>query len=123
LYIAGEGEFLAVGGGEVDIEHLDGAEFIDQFAHRQPWRFESEFVAQARLHAVCQERDEEVGLDPVFALVINRAYCQVVLQAFESCLYFHQLEVKLPEFGRLGAGQIRPQQVAAFSAAAPAGAS
>jgi hypothetical protein len=51
------------------------------------------------------------------ALMEDRADCQIAFQIVERRFHFHQLQIKLPQLRRVGAGEVRAQQVAAFTSA------
>ncbi len=59
-------------------------------------------MLQDDLNAVSDERDEDVGFDAVFALVIDRPHRQIAFQLFEGGFDFAQLQVELPELGGIG---------------------
>ena len=75
--ISGEDKLAAVGGREMHIEHLQGAELIQCLAGSKARCFEPKSVLQDDLNAVSDERDEDVGFDAVFALVIDRPHRQI----------------------------------------------
>jgi hypothetical protein len=54
--------------------------------------------------------------DPFFQLVKDRPQTQIIFQVFEGRFDLRQLNIELPQAGRLLAGEIAAQQVAPFSA-------
>jgi hypothetical protein len=67
------------------------------------------------VQAVGQERHEDVRLDALLDLVVDRAQVQIVLHGLEGGLDFDELDVEPPQFGRVFAGEIGAQQIAAFA--------
>jgi hypothetical protein len=66
-------------------------------------------MAQRDVQAVGEECDEDVRLDPSLELVEDRADAQIAFEGLECFLDRHQLQVVLPEFRRIGLGQVRTQ--------------
>jgi hypothetical protein len=54
---------------------------------------------QGDAQAVAEERDEDVGLNPVLELVVDRPQVQVGLERPERLLDADQLHVPLPQYG------------------------
>ena len=69
----------------MNIDHLDGSELLKRAARSQSWRQCMQATLQRDLQAISQERDEDVGFDPVFVLMEDRPYRQIALQILE-CL-------------------------------------
>lgn len=63
LGVAGQQQFASIGGGQMDVDHLHGGEFLQHTARRQPGRQGVEPALQRDVQAVSQERNEDVGLD------------------------------------------------------------
>ena len=59
----------AVGGGELDIEHLYVGHFLEHGPGRQPGSQHLEAGTQGDMQAVGQEADEDVRLDPALELM------------------------------------------------------
>jgi hypothetical protein len=87
LSISSEDKLPAVGGREMHIEHLHGAELIQRLAGREARCFESKPVLQGDLNAVGKESDEDVGFDAVFALMIDRPHRQIALAGSVSLMF------------------------------------
>ena len=66
------------------------------------------------MQAIGDERDEEVRLDPGFALMEDRADREVVLELLEGLFDLGELHIVLPERRGVFVGQVRAQQVAAL---------
>ena len=68
----------------------------------------SQPLLQGNLQAVGQERDKDVGFNPLIGLVIDRADCEIPLQFLECLLHFDQLQVERPELRRIATCHVRP---------------
>ena len=73
--------------------------------------------AQRDVQAIGQEGDEDVRLDALLELMVDRAQLQIVLQVLEGGLDLDELDVELPQLGRVPSAQIGAQEVAAFAPA------
>jgi len=82
--VAAEDQSSAVGGREVDVEHLDGGESVEHGAGREAGGQGPEPGAKRDVQAISQEGDEDVSLDALLQLVVDRPQLQVVLQIFEG---------------------------------------
>jgi hypothetical protein len=69
------------------------------------------------VQAVGQEGDEDVRFDTMLKLVVDRAELQIVHEILERGLDLDELDIELPQLGRILVVQIGAQQVAAFAAA------
>jgi hypothetical protein len=58
------------------------------------------------VQAVGEERDEDVRLDALFALMVDRAQVQVVLHGLEGRFDFDELDIELPQLGGVLPAQI-----------------
>jgi len=65
-----------------------------------------QLLAQGDVQAVGEERDKDVGLDPLLVLVEDRADGQITFERFEGSLDLDELQVELPEFRRIGLGEV-----------------
>src|SRR5580704_137286 len=63
----------AVGGREMHVEHLDSCELVEHGSRREARRQRLEPGAQGDVQAVGQEGDEDVRLDAVLELMVDRA--------------------------------------------------
>src|SRR5262245_49721515 len=91
----------AVGGGEENIEHLDFGELVEDRLGCEavgPW-FQSR--AERDVQAVGHEGDEDVSLDAVRQLMEDRSQLQVVLEVLEGSFDLDELDVELPQLGRV----------------------
>ena len=70
--------------------------------------------------AVGDEGDEDVGLDPLFALMEDGPDREVVLEFLEGLLDLDQLHVQAPESRGVFGDHVGSQQIAALAAAYPA---
>jgi hypothetical protein len=57
------------------------------------------------VQAIRHEGDEDMCLDALLVLMVDRSDRQVALQILERRLEFGQLQVELPELRRIGIGQ------------------
>ena len=67
----------------MNVDHLDGSELFERTACGQSGRQGMKATRQRDLHAVSQEGDEDVGLDPRFVLMEHRADRQITLEIAE----------------------------------------
>jgi hypothetical protein len=104
--VARKPDLAPVGGRQMDIDHLDGGELFERAARRQAWRHGMKPARQRDLHAVGQEGDEDMGLDPLLVLMEDRADRQVALEIAEGLFDGDELDVVLPELGRIIVGKI-----------------
>src|SRR5208282_487788 len=74
-------------------------------------------VAERDVETIGQEGDEDVRLDAVLELVVDRAQVQIVLHGLEGGLDLDELDVEPPQLGRVFAGEIGAQQIATFAPA------
>ena len=58
------------------------------------------------MQAIGQEGDEDVRLDAVLKLVVDRAEFQIVLEILERGLDLDELDIELPQMGGLSGAQI-----------------
>jgi hypothetical protein len=63
------------------------------------------------LQAIGQEGHEDVGLDPVLVMVVDRTDRQVVLQLLEGLLDLSELHIEGPQLSRIVGHQVGAQQV------------
>ena len=75
----------------MNIDHLYGSEFLQSAARGQSAGQGVQAALQRDLHAVREERDEDVSLDAALALMEDRTYRQVLLQNLERL--FHRLRI------------------------------
>jgi hypothetical protein len=92
----------------VNIKHLDGSELIEHGPRGKASSKRSEPGAQCDVQAVGHEGDEDVSLDAFDSLMKDWAQFQIVLQIFESRLDFGELDIELPQLGRILCAQIGP---------------
>jgi hypothetical protein len=68
-------------------------------------------LLEGGLQTVGEEGDEDVGLDALVGLVIDRPHREVVLEFLEGLLDLGQLQVIAPQRGRVLGGEIRGRSV------------
>ena len=117
LRVPREGELAAVGGGEDDVDHLQGGHFFEDGAGREAGSKAAGAPTQRGVQGEGEKADEDVGLDAALQLMIDGADAEVAFEIAEGFLYLDELEVALPEFTRVGRGQVRAQQEASLAAA------
>src|SRR5258708_10846852 len=113
--MAAEDQGAAIGGREVDIEHLDGSEFVEHGARREAAGQGLEPGAKGDVQTVSQEGNEDVGLDALLQLMVDGPQLQIVLEVFEGRLDFDEQNVELPQLCGIVPGQIAAEQIAAFA--------
>ena len=94
--VAGEQYLAPVRGRQMDVDHLDGGELVERTARGEPRRQGMKPAGQGDLHAVGQERDEDVGLDPLLVLMEDRTDRQIAFEVAERLFDGNQLRVVLP---------------------------
>src|SRR6266700_4229391 len=97
--MAAQDQGAAIGGGEVDVEHLDGGEDIEHGSWGEAGGHGPESGAERDVQAIGQEGDKDVGFDALLQLMMDRAQLQIVLQCLERRLDFDELNVELPQLG------------------------
>ena len=117
LGVARKDEPAAIGGREAGVKPRDGGEFLDHGARGQPRSVRTEAVAQRDMQRVGEESQQDVSFDSTFEPVKDGADGQITFEIFERFLDLGQQHVKLPEQGRIAAGQIAAKQAAAFTPA------
>src|ERR1700687_6415316 len=113
--LTAENQGAAVGSREMHVEHLDGGELVEHGPGGEPGGERLEPSAQRDVQTVSQEGDEDVRLDTVLELMVDRAQVQIVLHGLEGGLDLDELDVEPPQLGRVFAGEIGAQQIAAFT--------
>ena len=97
LGVAAEDQRAVVGGGKVNVKHLDGGELVEHGPGGEPGCQRFEPGAQGDVKAIGDEGDKDVRFDSLDQLVIDRAQLQIVLEIFEGRLDLDQLDVELPQ--------------------------
>src|SRR6202790_4671533 len=113
--VAAEDQCAAVGGREMHVEHLHGGELVEHRPGREAGGQRREPRAQRDVQAIGQEGDEDMRLDALLELMVDRAQLQIVLQGLEGCLDLDELDIEPPQLSRVLAAQIGAQQVAPFA--------
>jgi hypothetical protein len=122
LGVSGEHDLAAVGGRQMDIDHLDGSELFERASGGQAGCEGVQAAGQGDMQAVGEEGDEDVGFDPLFVLVEDRSNGEVALEVPERLFDGDELDVVLPEQGGIVVGEIWcaadsvPRGVARFAA-------
>ena len=60
---------------------------------------------------ITQKRDQNMGIDSMLQLVIDRPNAQVTFQTLERRFHLHQLHVPIPQHRRVFRYQIRSEQI------------
>jgi hypothetical protein len=107
--VAGEQDLAPIGGRQMDVDHLDSGELFERTTCGQPGRQGVKPARQRDLHAVGQEGDEDVGLNPRLVLMEHRADCQIALEVAERLFDGDQLDVVLPELSGVVVSEISPK--------------
>src|SRR5580704_13416957 len=74
--VTAEDQGAAVGGREMDVEHLDRCKLVEHSSRREAGRQRLEPCTQRDVQAVGQEGDEDMRLDAVLELMMDRAQVQ-----------------------------------------------
>ena len=117
LSIAWKNQEATVGGGQANIDHLDGHHLFDDRSTGQSRGQAADSLLQSDIEAIGQEGHEDVGLDAGIGLMKNGAQGQVTFEIAEDGFDLGELQVTLPEDGRVLGREIGAQQVMSLVAA------
>ena len=78
--VAGEPDLATVGGRQMHIDHLNGGELFERAARSEPGRQSMKPTGQRDLHAISQERDKDMSLDPLLIVMEDRTDRQVAFE-------------------------------------------
>ena len=67
LGVAAQDQGASIGSWEVNIEHLDGSELVEDGARSQPRSQSTQTGTQGHVQAVGQKRHKDVGFDAILA--------------------------------------------------------
>ena len=70
--VAGQLQFAAVGGGDVNVDHLNGGEFLERAARGQARRQRFQAAAEGDVQTIGEKGDEDVRLDAPLLLMVDR---------------------------------------------------
>ena len=104
--VAAHDQGSAISRREMHIEHLQGGKLVEHGSRREAGRQRLEPSAERDVQAIGEERDEDVRLDALFALMVDRAQVQVVLHGLEGRFDFDELDIELPQLGGVLPAQI-----------------
>ena len=90
----------------VHVEHLHGSELIEHRSWGKAGCQRPEPRTQRDVKTIGQEGHEDVGLDALLELVVDRAQLQIVLHALEGGLDLDELDVELPQLRAAWAGSL-----------------
>lgn len=76
LSVTRQNEPAAVASGKADVDHLDGAEFFQDGQRREIWGISHRAILQRHLLTVSQKSDEDMRIDAISFLVIDRTDAQ-----------------------------------------------
>ncbi len=113
--MAGEPDLAAVGGWDVDVDHLHGGEFLEHAARRQPGGESAQPSGERDVQAIRQEGDEDVGFDTTFQLMEDPPDGEIALEVAEGLLDVDELEIVAPQSGGIVVVEIGAQQIAALA--------
>ncbi len=105
----------SVGGGEVDVDHLHGLELVEDGSGGEAGRQGAQALLEGDLQAIGDEGHEDVGLDAMVELVVDRPDGEIAFQLLEGLLDLGELDIEAPQAGRVIVLQVGAQQVAAFA--------
>src|SRR5215467_13236814 len=84
LGVSGENQCAAVRRRKVHVEHLDGGHLVEHGARRETGSERLQAGAQRDLQAIGHESDEDVRLDTMLELMIDRPQLQIVLEVLDG---------------------------------------
>ena len=94
-----------------DLDHLDGGELFQDRRRRQSRGMDHQPVLQRDLQAISEERNQNMSVGPVLELMVDRPDSQFALQRPEHRLDLRQLHIARPQYSRIFAGEIGPEQI------------
>ena len=115
LGTTGEDQGSAVCCGEVHVEHLDVGELVEDGAGCEAPGDLAQLRAERDVEAVGHEGCEDVSFDAVLELMEDGPQLEIVLEVLEGGLDLDELDVELPQPGRLVAAQIAAQEISAVA--------
>ncbi len=80
LSITQQNEPAATTGGEAHVDHLDSTEFFQDGLRCETWSIGQRAILQGHLQTVRQKSNEDVRIDAIFLLVIDRTDVQLAFQ-------------------------------------------
>jgi len=108
LGVAGQQQLAPVGRRQMNIDHLDGGEFLESAPRGQSWGQRMQATLQRDLQTIGQERNEDVGFDSALFLMEDLADRQVAFQTFECLFHRNQLRIVLPQQCGIVLGEVGP---------------
>ncbi len=117
--VAGEDQFTTVSGGQMQVDHLEGGNLLQDRARCQPRRERPQPLFERYLQAVGDEGDEDMRLDAIITLVVDGAYRQIALELLEGLLDLGQLHVLLPRLRRICGGEVGTEQIVPVASPLP----
>jgi len=106
LGVAGKDQASSVKGRDVDIDHLDGGQCVQDGHRGEAGSMNHEPVFQRYLQTVGQEGDQDMGVGAVLQLVVEGTYAEIAFQGAEHGFDLRQLYVARPEQGGISTGEI-----------------
>ena len=104
----------SIGGRHVNVKHLDGFEFIDDFARRESLGQSFQLRLQCHLQAVGEKGNEDVRFDTCLGLMVDRTNGQIVFKLLERLFHFGELHVERLQLIGVVPTQIGAQQISPF---------
>src|SRR5262249_14085571 len=101
LGVAGQHQRATVGGRETDVEHPDRGHLMEHGRRGEPRRQSLEAGTERDVETIGHEGDEDVSLNSMFQLVMDGAEREIVFESLKGSLHFDELDIELPEFGRV----------------------
>jgi hypothetical protein len=80
LGVTAQDQGAPIGGGQMDIDHLDGGEFLQDGAGRESWCQGAQPGLEGDPKARGEEGDEDMRFDPRIELMVDRSNAQVALE-------------------------------------------
>src|SRR6516164_9542954 len=109
LGVARQDNCASVGGRQMNIDHLHAFELFQYSARGKARSQFVESATQSHIQAVSDKGHEDFTVNPFLELMKNGTDGQIPLEVAEGFLDLGQLDIKLPELGRLDAKYIRAQ--------------
>jgi hypothetical protein len=99
--VAAQDERTTIGGWEVDVEHLDGGQFVEHGPRGEAGGQRLELGAQRDVKAIGHKGNEDVRFDTMLELVKDRTELQIILEILERGLDLDELDIEPPQLCRV----------------------
>ena len=106
LGVAGKQQLAAIGGWQMQVDHLYRGELLEHAARGQPRRQGVQAPGERHVQAIGQKGDEDVGLDARRELVKDRPDGEIAFEVLEDLFDGDQQQIVAPQLGRVLLDQV-----------------